>query len=266
MNHSQNQRSKKFYREKYASGEYTQKTKPEDNKEYQGIKKFIAANPGILQTTVFELGCGKGFFQGLFSDYVGLDIVEGLKVHFSKDKKFVVGTGNRLPFKKNSFGFLFSIHTLEHVPEPGDVLREIRRVVKDEGLVYLAPAWQCRSWAAHGYPVRPYSDFKLWGKIIKFSIPLRNSLLWRSLFIFPKRLFGLLRFLITGKPVLLFYKKLKPNLDVKWMSDSDAFNSMDPFLVILWFMSRGDSCLNYPGLLKALFVRTGALTLKVNKK
>ena len=67
MNHSQNQRSKKFYREKYASGEYTQKTKPEDNKEYQGIKKFIAANPGILQTTVFELGCGKGFFQGLFS-------------------------------------------------------------------------------------------------------------------------------------------------------------------------------------------------------
>lgn len=83
-------------------------------------------------------------------------------------------------------------------------------------------------WAADGYPVRPYRDFNWQGKLIKASITIRNSVVWRALLIFPKRFYRRLRFL-AGKPYkVLMYKKIRTNWDRYWASDSDACNSIDP--------------------------------------
>jgi len=37
---------------------------------------------------------------------------------------------------------------------------------------------------------------------------------------------------------------LNPNYEKYWVRDSDAVNSIDSHEAILWFLSRGDECLN----------------------
>lgn len=102
---------------------------------------------------------------------------------------------------------------LNTFPEPEKALKEMRRVLKNQGFLLLAPAWQCRPWAAMGHSVRPYRDFDFKGKIIKLSIPLRNSMLFRSMYVFPRRLFRTIQFFFRKSPIHFKYRKLKPNYD-----------------------------------------------------
>ena len=78
-------------------------------------------------------------------------------------------------FEQGEFDVAWSIWVLEHVPNPEAALVEMRRVVKNDGLLYLFPAWDCTPFAASGYNVRPYSDFGVAGKLEKASMPLRTS-------------------------------------------------------------------------------------------
>ncbi len=113
-----------------------------------------------------------------------------------------------------------------------------------------------------GYFVRPYRDFNWKGKIIKLLILLRNSVLFRSMYVFPRRLFRTIQFFFRKKTVPFKFRKLKPNYDHYWVSDSDALNSMDPYDAILWFISRGDICISYPRWLSRFSVRTGPIILQ----
>lgn len=55
------------------------------------------------------------------------------------------------------------------------------------------------------------------------------------------------------------------NYERFWQSDSDAVNSMDPYEAILWFTSRGHTCLSHRTCLSRFFVRTGALVFEIRK-
>jgi hypothetical protein len=45
-------------------------------------------------------------------------------------------------------------------------------------------------------------------------------------------------------PTKLHYRRLVPNYEKYWVPDSDAINSIDSHEAMLWFLSRGDECLN----------------------
>jgi hypothetical protein len=154
---------------------------------------------------------------------------------------------------------------VDGVPQPERALSEIRRVLRSGGVLFLAPAWQCRPWAADGYPVRPYSDFGWPGKIYKALIPLRDSVVWRSCFIFPRRLARLLTWKLTRRPLRFRFGALRPNYEKFWMSDSDAVNSMDGYEAILWFKSRGDEILHPPTPLKQFLFRSGRVEVRIRK-
>jgi hypothetical protein len=121
------------------------------------------------------------------------------------------------------------------LPKPELALREMRIVLRDKGLLYLQAAWQCRSWAAEGYAVRPYSDFDIQGKLIKASIPLRDSIGYRALYIFPLRLVRLINSLLSNRPMNFHYNLLTPNYEHYWQPDSDAVNSMDAYEAVAVF-------------------------------
>jgi SAM-dependent methyltransferase len=196
-------------------------------------------------------------------DYTGVDFSESARKFLHKP--FACAPATSLPFPDNSFDAAWTINVLEHVPEPESALREIRRVLRPGGVLLLAPAWQCRPWMADGYPVRPYSDFGLYGKLVKASIPIRNSVAYRACFIFPRRAARFAAFALTRRPLRFRFRRLRANYEKFWMSDSDACASMDPYEAILWFRSRGDLCLDPPSAARQFWVRTGALTIQIRK-
>ena len=118
----------------------------------------------------------------------------------------------------------------------------MRRVVKSGGYIFLLAAWNVPSWYSQGYEVRPFSDFGLQGKLVKASIPLRSTTLFRAAYLLP------IRFLRYNLPApggsQLRYQKLAPNYEHYWSADSDAACSVDHAEAIRWFTSRGDKCLN----------------------
>lgn len=253
---------KVFYDRQFKQKEYGRPVKPEDHSHYSVLKQFIESYQ-LQRKRCLEVGCGRGAFQDIVEDYTGVDISNSVRTFLHKP--FFQSNATKLPFEDNSFEAAWTIAVLEHVPDPEKALLEIRRVLKPEGLFHLAAAWQCRSWAADGYPMRPYSDFNLKGKIIKASIPLRNSVLFRSMHVFPGRLAQYLKRSVSKSPLRFRCRKLRPNYDHFWMADSDAINSMDPFEAILWFVSRGDQCLSYPNWLSRFLVRTGAINFRIRK-
>ncbi len=251
---------RQFYEQIDRETEYSVVARAEDHAAFPMLSGFVE-HYDLAEKRCLEVGASKGLFQDLVQDYTGLDIAESLSVHFHKPFQVVRDDGT-YPFDDASFDAIWSWAVFEHIPDIEQALHELTRVLKPGGLIYFAPAWQCRPWAAEGYPVRPYSDFDWKGKLIKASIPLRDSVLWRSLWLFPKRVWRHLRFLVGDRARPLRTRRLEPNYEHHWTSDGDAVHSIDPHDAILWFEGHGVRCLSHPPHLRALLVRTGGIVLQ----
>jgi SAM-dependent methyltransferase len=205
------------------------------------VTKF-AADYGLQNKRVLEVGSGTGYLQDVVPDYVGLDISPTAARFYHKP--FVQGSATDLPFKDGDFDVLWTIYVLEHVPHPEQALAEMRRVVKNDGLLYLMPAWYCVPWAAEGYPVRPYKDFGIKGKVIKATVDAGMFPLGWDLYFIPARLARGIGTMFSNAPTRFHYILLQPEYDHFWMPDSDAVNALDSYEMERWFSSRGDECLN----------------------
>jgi SAM-dependent methyltransferase len=187
------------------------------------------------------VGAGQGLLQDVVDDYTGFEVVASNRRYFHKS--FVPSFGSHLPFPDNHFDVVWSFFDLQRGRWPEYALAEMRHVTKDGGYIYLYPAWSCVPWAADGYEVRPYSDFGLGGKLVKASIPIRSANLYRASYTAPIRLLRFAAYAVL-KPTELHYTRLKPNHEKYWSGDSDAAGSIDRYEALLWFLSRGDECLN----------------------
>lgn len=228
------------------------------------LRQFVHTY-GLEDAKVLDIGAGRGYLQDVVRDYTGLDISPTARRFFRKP--FVLGSATALPFPDHHFDAVWSIWVLEHIPNPEQALREMRRVVRDGGYIYLFPAWSCTTWAANGYEVRPYSDFDLAGKLVKASIPVRSSSLYRAIYTTPVRVVRFGVFSLSGSPLEFHYNRLTPNYDQYWQGDSDAVSSMDRYEGLLWFESRGDECLNCRSPLRSIAGREGdpRLLIRVHK-
>jgi SAM-dependent methyltransferase len=205
------------------------------------IKEFVSRYE-LHDSKVLEIGSGTGYLQDVVDDYTGLDIASSVARHYHKT--FVAGTATALPFQDSTFDAAWSIWVLEHIPNPETALVEMRRVLKPGAVLYLMPAWEVKPWAAQGYEVRSSDDLSISAKLVKTSIPVRNSLWFWLAATVPARA---VRFAAsTWGPTRLHYRRLTPNYSQYWQSDSDAVNSLDLVETAMWFQSRGDECLNCP--------------------
>jgi SAM-dependent methyltransferase len=264
--------ARKYYTEAYQKPETDSQTVTEYQTEYLRVaeaaaKEFrieelvreFAEQYKLADRPVLEIGSGRGYLQDIVENYTGLDISPSVARFYHK--KFILGSATALPFADNSFDGVWSIWVFEHVPNPEQAFLEARRVTRDNGVILLMPAWNCTAWAAEGYEVRPYSDFDLFGKIVKSSILLRSAPPFVLTTLIPNRMVRDLvaRFGPTG----LRYRRLKPNYDKYWVADSDAVNSIDVHEAWMWFRSRGDECLNCEG--SAVLMTSMPLVIRVHK-
>lgn len=237
-------------REFYARG-YEQ----EDELRYQKVAEEAANTSDIfgsltdfvarfdLQAArVLDIGAGRGYLQDVVPHYTGLDLSSTAKRFFHKP--FVEGSACALPFADNQFHAVWSVWTLEHVPEPEKALCEIRRVLKPGGYAFLLPAWNVDPWAPQGYRVRPYADFDWKGKIVKASVFVQDSWPLKAAYVPVRRLMRLVSRTLFNRPLVLRFSRMTPNYSRYWTTDSDAVVRIDWYEAALWFTSRGDKCLN----------------------
>jgi SAM-dependent methyltransferase len=209
---------------------------------------------------VLEIGSGRGAFKNIASDHVALDLSLSALRRNLAGQPGLCASADSIPIASASCRFVFSIQTLEHIPATDRAFEEIDRILAPGGAAYLAPAWHCRSWMAEGIPVRSYRDLNWRQRLVKISIPIRDSVVFRAAASIPWRLWRRLTHEVAGP---LRFKKLKANYDHFWMSDSDACASIDSHEAILFFESRGYEILNPKGhSISRLFFRAGPVIVR----
>jgi ubiquinone/menaquinone biosynthesis C-methylase UbiE len=215
---------------------------------------------------VLELGCGIGELSNIHFNYVGLDFSFPALKRLDNKVKRINGDTQCLPIRSNSIDFIFTWAAIEHVPNPELTFKEVERVLKPGGVAILAPAWNCRSWAAKGLPIRPYHEFSWPDRLSKATIPIRNHIVYRSLFAFPSRVIRELRFFLRRRPLPFDYRRLSPNLSDYIYTDYDAFTSLDSHAAIMYYYSRGFKLLSHPKFSSRFWARHDPVVLEKPSK
>lgn len=112
------------------------------------LKKVINENS---DSQILEIGCGSGSNLRLlkesgFKNVIGVDLNQNA-ITFCKNKGFTnvkKMDASNLEFQDNSIDFIIIMDLLEHVENELYVLKEIKRVLKPNGKVFITvPAFRC---------------------------------------------------------------------------------------------------------------------------
>jgi SAM-dependent methyltransferase len=98
---------------------------------------------------ILDLGCGAKPYESVFSfaeKFVGFDVEKNERVDF-------IGFNWDLPFHDNEFDALISTQVLEHTAKITETVSEIRRVVKNNGLIFISVPF---AFPIHGTPYDYY--------------------------------------------------------------------------------------------------------------
>ena len=100
---------------------------------------------------LLDVGCGDKPYEYLFrshvTEYLGIEHEGTFPATSASDgerKPDFLYDGRRLPFEDCSFDTVLSVQVLEHTPHPALLVREMARVLKDDGVLILSAPFQFR--------------------------------------------------------------------------------------------------------------------------
>lgn len=121
---------------------------------------LVRAAQAYARGRLLDIGCGRQPYTALLqegvSQYISIEID---RQRYASTPPRVWSSGLCLPFRDCSFATVLCAQVLEHVPEPGQLLGEVRRVLQPGGhLILTAP----HIWGIHEEP-RDYYRFTGYG-------------------------------------------------------------------------------------------------------
>lgn len=111
------------------------------------IVRYEGALPLLKGKTVLDIASGSGYGTNLIGSVAkkvyGVDLDDGAvkyaQVNFGRpNTTFLQGSGTAIPLDDNTVDVLVSFETLEHIDDYRAFMREIKRVLKDNGLLILS--------------------------------------------------------------------------------------------------------------------------------
>lgn len=102
---------------------------------------------GIKQKMILDIGCGTGsgsaVLAGKFKKVIGIDISNAAITYAKRNWKrknveFLVGSGTKIPFPNNFFDVVAGFEVIEHIKDWKRFLKELKRVTKNKGAIYLS--------------------------------------------------------------------------------------------------------------------------------
>jgi SAM-dependent methyltransferase len=113
---------------------------------YKRIKKLAVHLDGDL----LDFGCGRKPYENLFTvkKYVGVDIRVSGHDH-TRSKVDIYYDGKHLPFADSHFDSMIAFEVFEHIFNPGEILSELRRVLKADAKILISVPF---GWNEHEVP------------------------------------------------------------------------------------------------------------------
>ena len=125
---------------------------------YTALAQDSAAQLGsytdLEDAVLLDVGGGPGYFRDAFTaagaTYLALDSDVGELAGLGTIANgTVVGSGMQLPFRDDSVDVCYSSNVLEHVPQPWTMAREMVRVTRPGGLVFISYTVWFGPWGGH---------------------------------------------------------------------------------------------------------------------
>src|SRR5712692_5499763 len=125
-----------------------------------GLVLDLGGNSGMLRHPLQERGY----------HYINLDVRR-----FENGEPSLIGDAHRLPFKDATLDMVISKDTLEHFLDPGTVVKEVHRVLKEGGRFII---WVPFMYPFHGDDFYRYSPLGLRHLLRDFELLSFESPLW----------------------------------------------------------------------------------------
>lgn len=119
-----------------------------DSSYYEHMHRYLFAQKLVKDMNVLDISCGEGYGSDLLTQeaksVIGCDIDEEIIVSasakYSKNSKlnFRVGDCTKMPFENKSFDVIVSFETIEHFEEHEKFLKEVKRVLLDDGILIIS--------------------------------------------------------------------------------------------------------------------------------
>lgn len=125
---------------------------------------LLSINPRMFGGPMLDFGCGIGCFvlEGLQRkmEMWGVDqspskieryskLVQAISCPPSWVKRCFTADGADLPFRSNAFAAVSSWYVFEHIQNPGEILRELVRVTRREGVIAIRAQDARNGWEGH---------------------------------------------------------------------------------------------------------------------
>ena len=148
------------------------------------IVRYSLAIPYVRGKKVLDLACGTGygsFFLSLHSqEIIGVDIspeaIQSARKKYQRNNlSFVVSDAMSTPFQDHSFDVIVSFETIEHIKNDLTFLKEVKRILKQEGLLLLSCpniVWSKKHDIHNPFHFREYTEksiLRLVSSYFKFS-------------------------------------------------------------------------------------------------
>lgn len=103
--------------------------------------KYLVESLDKSANTLLDVGCGRGFLLNYISEHTnlkttGCDLYD--KVDTLKKSDYKKGTIYKLPFEDNAFDVVTCSHTIEHLRELPEAIKELKRVARKQ-LIIVTP-------------------------------------------------------------------------------------------------------------------------------
>ncbi len=96
----------------------------------------------FIKGRLLDIGCGMNNLVRIYGNGVGVDVFDWGRADL------VVSDTSKLPFKDNEFDTITLLAAINHIPNRIEVLKECRRVLKNDGLLVITtiPPFVSRFW------------------------------------------------------------------------------------------------------------------------
>jgi len=116
---------------------------------YEHHHRYSLCIPYAQDRTVLDLACGEGYGSALLAnrarEVIGIDISTEALTHAKatyaarhSNLRFLQGSASALPLTNASVDLVVSFETIEHLEEQEEMLAEIRRVLRPEGILIIS--------------------------------------------------------------------------------------------------------------------------------